>query len=76
MEKHNGYKSIKPSQLHVSSLLGEFIIYPMENISNLVFIDPIEPIMPRRVSPTDVEDLLSYAASMIEVVRRERAMGI
>ncbi|KAJ2930677.1 hypothetical protein H1R20_g6418, partial [Candolleomyces eurysporus] len=57
VEKHNGYKSIKPSQLHVSSLL-----------------DPIEPIMPRRVSPTDVEDLLSYAASMIEVVRRERAM--
>ncbi|KAJ2911530.1 hypothetical protein MD484_g8885, partial [Candolleomyces efflorescens] len=57
VEKHHGYKSMKPSQLHVSSLL-----------------DPIEPIMPRRVSPTDVEDLLSYAASMIEVVRRERAM--
>lgn len=46
----------------------------MRKVHKLVSIDPIEPIMPRRVSPTDVEDLLSYAASMIEVVRRERAM--
>ncbi|KAJ3534218.1 hypothetical protein NMY22_g7019 [Coprinellus aureogranulatus] len=55
VEKGNGYRSVKPSQLHTTSLL-----------------DPIPPPEPLRSTSGDSDELLSYAATMLEVARRER----
>ncbi|KAF5337252.1 hypothetical protein D9611_002967 [Ephemerocybe angulata] len=57
VERNNGYKSVKPSQIHVSSLL-----------------EPIDHPPTSRVSPAEMDDLLSYAASIIEATRRERTL--
>lgn len=44
----------------------------MKCTSSYVFSEPIELPLSKRAAPADAEELLSYAASMIEVARKER----
>jgi len=60
--------------MHVSSLLGQSVDLSHTHISPNIASEPIPPASTRPQVSEDKEELLQYAATMIDAIRRERAL--